>query len=674
MTIARVALDVPVDTLFEYLAGPATTADLGRRVVVPLGRREVVGVLHSLSRDETSQHPLKPIGRVMEDVQPLDDATMRLLAFCARYYHHPLGSAIIATLPRRLRRVPTLKRSSKATHAKGSTRQSGGATGEPDSASLNPSVSPTLTTEQERVVQTICTAQDGFRPWLLLGITGSGKTEIFLRALQQTLSRGRQVLYLVPEINLTPQLEAFLRDRVTGARLTSLHSGLAEGERCRNWIAAQRGEANIVLGTRLAVFTPMPKLGLIVVDEEHDGSFKQMEGMRYCARDVAVMRAKKAAIPIILGSATPALESFAQALAGKYSLLRLGARPRSRLPQIVIVDTNREPLEEGLGVTALGEIRARLDRGEQSLIFVNRRGYAPALYCRDCRWLANCRRCSAHLVVHLRHRRLTCHLCGHSTALPRDCPVCGNQDLAPIGQGTQRVEQFLTARFPDARVLRVDRDSTRGKRTWAGMRDEIAAEQIDILVGTQMLAKGHDFPKLTLVIAVNADGALFSTDFRAAERLFAQLTQVAGRAGRGSLPGQVLIQTDFPHHPVFRAVAAQDYEGFARAQLTDRQRAGFPPYSYQALLRAEATQESTVMNFLERAAIEGRSLGFDAVDIYDPVPALKSRIAGRDRAQLLLQSRSRMRLQAFLDAWYPSLGSLAGRKVKWVVDVDPLDL
>ena len=629
--------------------------------MVPFGRREAIGVLHSFLGEEPSDRALKPILRVLDDILPLDRTILALLDFSARYYHHPLGSAIVSALPRRLRQTAALRRPRAPAHSE-----------EPNSTEV---AAPALTPDQKRAVELICAAHDEYLPWLLLGITGSGKTEVYLRVLQEVISRGRQVLYLVPEINLTPQLEAFLCRRAAGARLVSLHSGLADGERGRNWIAAQSGDADIVLGTRLAVFTPMPRLGLIVVDEEHDSSFKQQERMRYSARDVAVMRAKQLGIPILLGSATPALESYAQGLAGKYTLLRLSARPVSRLPTVRLVNTGREPLEQGLGGTALRALTGRLERGEQSLVFVNRRGYSPVLYCRACRWLAGCPRCSAHLVVHLRDRKLACHLCGHFDALPKSCPACGNQDLAPVGEGTQRVEQFLEARFPSARILRVDRDSTRRKLAWQSMRDDIAAERIDILVGTQMLAKGHHFPKLTLVIVLNADGALFSTDFRAAERLFAQLVQVAGRAGRGQLPGEVIIQTESPDHPLFRAVASQDYEGFARTQLAERKRAGFPPCSYQALLRAEAAEESAVLKFLKRAAVTGRSMDLSSsIRIYDPVAALKSRVAGRDRAQLLVQSENRRPLQAFLDVWCPVLGALAGREVKWVVDVDPFDL
>ncbi len=532
---------------------------------------------------------------------------------------------------------------------------------------------PQLTADQEQAQSAVVAAGAGFRVWLAHGVTGSGKTEVYLRVMEHLLARGRQVLYLVPEINLTPQLENFVRARANAARLVSLHSGLADGARARNWALAQRGEADVVLGTRLAVFTPLPRLGLIVVDEEHDASFKQQEGLRYSARDVAVMRAKQQDVPIVLGSATPALESYAQAQSGRYGLLRLPTRASGKTPPIRLVDTSLAPLTEGIHEAALAAVTERIGRGEQTLVFINRRGYAPVLHCRSCQWIAGCPRCSARLVVHLRDRTLVCHLCGHGERPPAACPICGNQDLQPVGHGTQRIESFLAGRFPQARVLRVDRDTTRARRAWTDMRAEITGNRVDVLVGTQMLAKGHDFPQLTLVVVLNADNALFSSDFRATERLFALLMQVAGRAGRAALPGEVLIQTAFPQHPLYQALVANDHEGFARTQLAERQQAGFPPFAHQALLRADAARGELAFDFLERAAAAGRVL--DApVQIYDPVAAVRPRVAGRDRAQLLVQSPTRSRLQHFLDAWYPSLDALSSRAVRWSLDVDPLDL
>ena len=697
---------------------------------MPFGRRQTVGVLRALVPESTvPERQLKPITRVFTDLPPLDESTLRLLDFCARYYHYPIGETILRALPARLRsarafaahlvqiytlselgRKHVLTESPVRASLKWRVLQRLAAESQVTGAVLRdlgprvtavlrelktarivdeavlfapdaerpqpptePASRPRLTTEQDHARTAVLGAGQGFRVWLLQGVTGSGKTEVYLRVIEQMLARGKQVLYLVPEINLTPQLEASVRRLANAARLVSLHSGLADGERARNWAVAQRGQADIVLGTRLAVFTPLPRLGLIVVDEEHDTSFKQQEGLRYSARDVAVMRAKQNDVPIVLGSATPALETYAQALSGRYGWLRLTARARGKTPAIVLVDTSRERLEEGMSQSALDGLGERLPRGEQTLVFINRRGYAPVLHCRACHWIAGCARCTSRLVVHLRDQRLVCHLCGHRETLPIACAACGNQDLAPVGHGTQRVESFIGARFPGARVLRVDRDTTRAKQAWEDMRALITGNRVDVLVGTQMLAKGHDFPRLTLVIVLNADSALFSADFRAAERLFAQLMQVAGRAGRAALAGQVLIQTEFAHHPLYQALLAQDYESFARIQLAERRRAGFPPSAHQALLRAEASRRDLVFDFLERAAVAGRTLAIP-VQIYDPVAAARPRVAGLDRAQLLVQSPSRSRLQAFLDAWYPSLDALAGRGVRWALDVDPLDL
>lgn len=730
MIIARIAIDVPVDTLFDYLPGPATQSDIGQRVLVPFGRRQTVGVLRALvSGTALPQGRLRPVTRVLTDLPPLDGSTLRLLDFCARYYHYPIGETILRALPARLRSArPVSANRIKAYRLSAQGREQMRAAAartslktrilerlvaadrlvvsaelrdlgaratavlrelkaarmvdesvlpardaEHTELPAEPVSGPRLTVEQHAARSAVLAAGPGFRVWLLQGVTGSGKTEVYLRVMEQVLAGGRQVLFLVPEINLTPQLESFVRRRAHAAHLVALHSGLADGERAQNWASAQRGEADVVLGTRLAVFTPLPRLGLIVVDEEHDASFKQQEGLRYSARDVAIMRAKQSDVPIVLGSATPALETYAQALSGRYGLLRLNARASGNTPATVLVDTSRERLAEGMSARSLEALAARVRQGEQSLVFINRRGYAPVLHCRACHWIAGCPRCASRLVVHLQDRSLVCHLCGHRESLGVACATCGNQDLAPVGHGTQRVESFIARRFPHARVLRVDRDTTRTKRAWMGMREEITGNRVDVLVGTQMLAKGHDFPRLTLVVVLNADSALFSADFRAAERLFAQLMQVAGRAGRAALPGEVLIQTEFPNHPLYQAVLAHDYDGFARSQLAERRRAGFPPCAHQALLRAEAAQRNLAFDFLERAAAAGHALALP-VRIYDAVAAARPRVAGRDRAQLLVQSPARARLQAFLDAWHPLLDAMADRRVRWALDVDPLDL
>ena len=453
----------------------------------------------------------------------------------------------------------------------------------------------------------------------------------------------------------------------------SLHSGLNETERLRNWLAAQSGKARIVLGTRLAIFTPLPRLGLIVVDEEHDASFKQTEGFCYSARDLAVVRASYRDIPVVLGSATPALETYQNALSGRYTLLELPERINGRPPRIGCIALDRRQTEDGLAPRLLEAIAERLARGEQSLIFINRRGYAPVLTCHGCGWLSGCHRCSAQLVLHLPARELHCHHCGHHARVPEACPQCGNPALTPLGQGTQRVESALARHFPQARILRIDRDSTRRKHAWAHMRERIRAQEVDILVGTQILAKGHDFPHLALVGVLNADGMLYSADFRASERLYALLTQVAGRAGRREAQGEVLIQTEFPEHPLYAALRAQDLAHFAHVLLAERQQARFPPFVHQALLRAEAPQLATALEFLENAKQKGRELDTQ-VELYDPVPATMVRLAGRERAQLLVQSASRSELHAFLRKWRERLAAEKSNPARWALDIDPIEL
>ncbi|MDB5904778.1 MAG: primosomal protein, partial [Betaproteobacteria bacterium] len=535
-------------------------------------------------------------------------------------------------------------------------------------------VPPPLNADQARAVESIRAALGSFRPILLCGVTGSGKTEVYLRVAETVLEAGGQVLLLVPEIALTPQLESMVQARFPDAALVSLHSGLNETERMRNWVAAQHGEAQIVLGTRLAVFTPLPRLGLVVVDEEHDASFKQTEGFCYSARDLAVVRASQRGVPIVLGSATPSLESYQNARSGRYALLELPERINGRPPRISYVGVRGIGTSfDGIAPQLLDAIRKCIGRREQALVFINRRGYAPVLMCHSCGWLSGCHRCSAQLVVHLPARELHCHHCGHCAPVPEACPTCGNTDLSPIGQGTQRIEATLNGHFPDARILRIDRDSTRRKHAWSGMRSRIQARDVDILVGTQILAKGHDFPHLALVCVLNADAMLYSSDFRASERLYALLTQVAGRAGRGEAQGEVLIQTEFPEHPLYAALRSQDLDAYAAALLAERESAGFPPFVHQALLRAEAPEVDTALQLLTHAKEIGRVLA-DGVELYDPVPATMVRLAGRERAQLLVQSESRPRLHAFLALWRDLLAAEKSSSARWALDVDPIEL
>ena len=732
MKFVRVAIDVPIDGLFDYRAVNATAHDVGQRVLVPFGKKIAVGVVMEWART-TALPPgrVRAILEFLRDAPPLPGDVLDLLAFCSDYYHHPIGEVVLNALPTRLRKpfaskaprlvhryrltaagqavdpesLPVraasqrkLLSSFRASHdgsldeaqvraatprltalqamvARGWIERTStpAAVVPPGTPSEAYAVPPPLNAEQSAALTRMRTEGGGFTPWLLHGITGSGKTEVYLHLIADVLAQGRRALVLVPEINLTPQLEALVRGRFGHGEVVTLHSGLNESERLHNWIAAQAGAARIVLGTRLAVFTPLPDLGLIVVDEEHDPSFKQMDGLRYSARDVALMRAKRAAIPIVLGSATPALETFHHAEQGRYRLATLRHRVNAMLPSIACVDTRRESLIDGLAPSLLNAVRATTRRGEQSLVFINRRGFAPVLICPACAWTSECPRCSAKLVLHLKDARMRCHHCGHQERVPAACPACGEQALAPLGQGTQRIESALARVFPTARILRIDRDSTRTKNAWSEMRRQIHDLEVDILVGTQILAKGHDFPRLNTVGVVNADSSLYSTDFRAGERLFARLTQVAGRAGRGAGAGEVLIQTAFPNHPLYLALQQHDYASFAVKLLAERKEAGLPPFVYQAILRAEAARAEAALEFLAVAAREGACCG-GGVTIYDPVPASMPRLAGVERAQLTVQSASRSALHAFLRAWRSQLADRGARKVRWSIDVDPLEI
>ncbi len=697
-TVVRVALGVPLHRLFDYLAPQASPGDIGRRVCVPFGDRTRIGVIVAVGvESEIPPEQLKPVCELLADLPPLPPEWLRLCEFCSGYYHAPLGEVMLAALPAGLKRAAPVKTRRVKTKAV--------------ACSVAESL-PELTVEQAAALASIRSAGRGFHPFLLFGVTGSGKTEIYLRLIEDTLAAGGQVLLLTPEINLTPQLEARIAARFPATPPVSLHSELSEAMRTRHWRAAFAGEARIVLGTRLAIFTPMPDLALIIIDEEHDPSLKQQDGIRYSARDLAVFRARQRGIPIVLGSATPSLESWANAhgrraparisgntpkkipgkmpgtaptnlpdtaaadVAGRYRLLTLTGRAASnaRLPAVRCLDTRRETMHEGLSASLIDALAERLERGEQSLVFLNRRGFAPVLACPACGWISHCKRCAANLVLHLADRRLRCHHCGFEAGVPRACPSCGNLDLHPFGRGTQRLEAFLAERFPQARILRVDRDAAKSRRQWEAMLDRIHGGDADILVGTQMLAKGHDFPRLTLVGAVGADAALFAADWRAPERLFALLMQVAGRAGRADLPGAVLIQTQYPDHPLYAALVAHDYPSFAFAQLAERKNAGFPPYSHQAILRAEASEMAQSIAFLTSARAEARMREHPAVEFYDPVTMRLSRRADRERAQMLIESFSRPALQIFLKDWMPVLAriKIPGR-LRWHLEVDPIE-
>jgi primosomal protein N' (replication factor Y) len=715
-SILQVALDTPLYRLFDYRLPDALGAVApGSLVEVPFGRTQQVGVALGQSADSSIESAkLRDVIRILDDRPALPADLLRLAQFCADYYHYPLGAILLATLPPRLRNatpfvadtpwlvvtdagqvaepparakaqralLDALRASAQSREELRAGKQGRHATAlvaagwatwsrlPPQTNSAPPTTAPhAATVEQQAALGRLLPTLAEFGVHLIHGVTGSGKTELYLRLIDDVLTRGRQALVLIPEIALTPQLEQHFRRRFPGRHITSLHSGLADVARAENWLAAF--DCDILLGTRLSVFAPLPRLGLIVVDEEHDASFKQQDSLRYSARDVAIARGKQANVPVILGSATPSLESYAQALNGRYQLIELKTRAISaaRLPDIELVDLKHIPVDNGLTRPALTALTDTLARGEQSLVFLNRRGYAPALYCPSCAWVSPCPSCSARLVFHRHARRLKCHHCGLETRIPTECPGCGNPDLKPLGQGTQRLEETLASLLPGARIRRIDRDTMR-PRAWAELGEAVHGGAVDILVGTQMLAKGHDFPNMTLALILDTDGALYSPDFRATERLFAQLMQVSGRAGRADKPGRVVIQTAFPDHPLFRYLQRHDYAGYARELLAERKQLELPPYTRQVLLRAEAKTMDAALAFLHRAA----ALAPDhaEVSLFGATPAPMARVANLERAQLLIQSANRLALQTLIKDWRPRLDTIKPRVARWSLDVDPL--
>ncbi|HSR02752.1 MAG TPA: primosomal protein N' [Methylophilaceae bacterium] len=724
LQILRIGLDVPLNRLFDYV-NDGFDVQVGARAVVSFAGRNLVGVIVEIS--DTSEIPfdkLKPVQRVFDDVV-LDSASFKLIKFCAEYYHYSLGQAIMSTLPLRLRQIkPAITRKSYLYRLKPSVEieaipkrqivlrkivealRTNEGLNESQLADISPSwrkaiatlnemqgltqveivaiksslptsrVAPVLNSEQSQVIEKVLSDRNTFKPWLLYGITGSGKTEVYIRLLETVLADEKsQALILVPEINLTPQLEARFRSRLSQYPLVTLHSNLNESERLQSWQAAKNGTAKIVIGTRLSVFTTMHDLKLILLDEEHDGSYKQQDGMRYHARDIAIMRAKQLNIPIVMGSATPSLESWSLAKKQQFGLLRLNNRAieTARLPKINCIDIGKSITENGLSPILINAIKARLARGEQSLLFINRRGYAPVLHCNACQWVAPCSRCSARLVVHLNRKILKCHHCGHTQKIPIQCPNCGNTDLSPIGQATQRLEKTLETLFPSAIIARVDRDSMRHKGELDRLLKSIHENKIDILVGTQMLAKGHDFPHLTLVGVLDTDTALFSPDFRASERLFSQLMQVSGRAGRAEKAGEVFIQTAFPKHELFNAVKNQDYERYAETLLEERTAMQFPPTSYFALIKAEAIDYKQVLTFLNNAVKYAKEIDSDVI-LYDPLRPQMERLKNMERGQLLLQASNRQILHQLLRKWMPKLrADKSGARIRWSLDIDPLE-
>ena len=672
----------------------------GCLVRVPLGHRETLGIVWSTppeANDNIAPESLKPVTAVLEGIAPLDAQWRQLVAFAAQYYQRSMGEVALSALPNALRDLSVAQWQRRLTrHAK----QAASATtvAPSDAAATVASGARVLSQEQAAALSRIASEQG---PFLLWGSTGSGKTEVYLQAVQAVFEQdaSAQVLVLVPEINLTPQLIDRFAQRFGSTHLVSLHSGLTPAQRLTNWLAAHTGQARIVLGTRMAVFASLPRLALIVVDEEHDPSYKQQEGARYSARDLAVYRAQRCGAKVILGSATPSLESWHHSRpasedgpAGRYVRLtmhqRIGQAP---LPTVRRVDMNHQPRYTVFSAPLLQAMRDRIQRGEQVLVLLNRRGYAPVLHCLDCGWKSECPHCSAYRVFHKRDRSLRCHHCGFAQAVPRACPGCGNPDIRGLGQGTEQLEEQLADLLADlrrrdgspVRIARMDADSTRHKGELEKQLADVHAGEVDVLVGTQMIAKGHDFRRVTLVAALHPDGALFSSDFRAPERLFALLMQAAGRAGRDAQahthePCEMWVQTFHPTHPLYEALKQHDFPRFAESQLQERAQAGLPPLSFQALVRAEARSQDAAQAFLQAAReageAEAENLG---VFIYQAVPMHIQRVANIERAQMLLECESRKALQHFLSLWHGQLHSLRRTHksvVRWAVDVDPLQI
>ncbi len=730
LSVFKVALPLPLPRVFDYLPADSMHMDdgnawIGCRVQVPFGNRTLVGVIVGTGPAEGGGE-LRAIETCLDSEPLFHGELLQSLQWLARYTHAPLGEVLATALPAALRRGEPLP----DTHAWAWRLTQAGATALPSmragkpqalaehlrvrpvdedlldvqagagwrsaarsldkrglaervavpasSLAPTPQVGPTPNDEQQAAIDRIIDAAAGFAPFLLDGVTGSGKTEVYLQAIADCLARGRQALVLVPEIGLTPQVLTRFRARL-GVPVHALHSGLNDSERARVWTAAWRGEARVVVGTRSAIFTPLPDAGLVVVDEEHDTSYKQFDGIRYHARDFALVRGKTLGVPVVLGSATPSLETLHNAHAGRYGHLRLTHRAGvAKPPSVRVLDVRKRPLKAGLSPEMLDAVAATLDDGGQVLVFKNRRGYAPVLLCHDCGWNAQCQRCDAAMTVHGGGRRLQCHHCGARRPAPPACPDCGGLALQPQGIGTEQLEEFLTARFDTFPVLRVDRGSTRRRDALESLLAKLG-DQPGILVGTQMLAKGHDLARLALVAVVGIDEGLFSADFRAGEKLAQLLIQVSGRAGRANTPGQVLLQTHHPEHPLLQTLIQGGYHAFAEAELEQREAAGFPPFAHLALLRAEAKQVEATNTFLLAAKTALRDATPKAarstLELHGPLPAPMPRRAGYQRAQLLMSSPVRGQLHAVLDAALHVIHALPdARKVRWSLDVDPVDL
>ncbi|WP_246028790.1 primosomal protein N' [Litorilituus sediminis] len=729
----QVAIPVPIRQLFTYtlpISLQSPTIKVGERVLVPFGNRQVIGIVIDISQQsEFSADKVKPVLNRLHDSFHLSKDLVTFLQLCSHYYHHPVGDVFQQALPVLLRqtektdlRPPMLWHAKQAIDEQAQQIKRDKLSKAPkqlalltliekhqgiswaelrtlgySKAQLNALVTKELIEEKQQVLQlfnwqssmfnqdnklvlspeqavvvsAINQSQAQFACHLIEGVTGSGKTEVYLQVMEQTLARSKQVLVIVPEIGLTPQTLIRFEQRFN-VPICLHHSGLNDSERLDTWLNAQQGNAAIVIGTRSAVFAPLHQLGLIIIDEEHDSSLKQQDSFRYHGRDIAILRARQLNIPIVLGSATPSLETLQNALSGKYHYHQLKNRAgKSKAAKIALIDNNQQQMEYGLSGSLKQEISRTIERGEQVLLFLNRRGYAPAINCQECHWIADCQRCNKPYTLHQKQQLLICHHCGSQKRIPPQCPSCGSVRIAPLGQGTEQLESRLEELFPETSIVRIDRDSTRKKGELAKLLQEVNDKKHQILVGTQMLAKGHHFPDVTLVAILDVDGALFSFDFRASEHMAQLLVQVAGRSGRASKPGKVLVQSNFVDHPLLQDLVHNGYQHFARQALTERKQALLPPFSFQALIRAEANYPSYPEKFL-RSLTEH---SFEQCELAGPVPAAMEKKAGKYRYHLIIQAKSRKYLhQAVLSILTLALQNDLHKKVRWSVDIDPIDL
>ncbi len=736
MLILRVALNSPLRSLFDYL--PPDNYILkhfspGQRLQVPFGKNSVrTGIIFSITNTtQVPKHKLKKALALLDETPLFPTRHLKLIEWASHYYHHPIGNTVFTSIPSALRKDTSAKIKQEAichltntdqdlkpeqlSHAKKQSEiqfikqhkegvlqthiqnEFENSQNPPTELSAKKLIGKTTAAikksertvtyqsdktwalkpnkEQQNAIDKIIARSDVYQAFLLNGITGSGKTEVYLQLIRHVLESAKQVLALIPEIGLTPQFIDRIKQRF-GDDVAVLHSGLSESERLIAWLKARDGTASVVLGTRSAIWTPMPKLGMIIIDEEHDLSYKQQNGLRYSARDLSLIRGQKEKIPVVLGSATPSMESMKNARDGRYQELLLSKRvSNAKLPDIHIHDIRNEKMYGAISQFLLKNIEQRLRNKQQILLFLNRRGYAPVVMCHDCGFISQCPRCNVYMTFHKHKNKLCCHHCEHNERLPSACPDCSGNQLIDVGHGTERLEETLVELLPKAKILRIDRDSTRRKVSMKKMLDDIHAGDADILIGTQMLAKGHHFPNVTLVGIVDADRGLFSVDYRASERLAQILMQVSGRAGRGNIPGTVIVQTHYPEHPLLNKLTLHDYKQFTQLLLEERQQTQLPPFSFQVLIRAESNQQTIAMKFLNIAKTRLQTLAQGKLEIYGPISAPMEKRAGRYRLQLIIQAENRRIMKRFLTPWVEDLDQLPeARKVRWSVDVDPQDM